>query len=196
MDEQWNNALDQVEDAYLLEAVRYRRKRRWPGVVAAVAAVLVLAVGWSVFRPQVPSEDPPGRGSMPSTNPPEQVAPGCAAGGGLWDSLLGGATSGNKGEPCDGVVGTQDSAQTYKVTVAGEVAIENALKPRYAAGEQVTVKLATVTEHFYILYVNGTEQAMDMDASDLTYTCFTFTMPAEDVLIEIEDKWVDIPTAP
>ena len=51
MNEQWNKALDQVEDEYLAEAVGYRRKRHWPGVAGAVAAVLVLAVGWSILNP-------------------------------------------------------------------------------------------------------------------------------------------------
>lgn len=84
----------------------------------------------------------------------------------------------------------------YKVELADNYPIENKLKHTYTAGEEVTVKLATMTEHYYVLYVNGVEQDMDRASSDLTFTYFTFTMPSEDVLIEIEDRWVDIPNAP
>ena len=55
MNEQWNHALDQVEDEFLMEAARYHRKRRWPGMVAA-AAVLMLAVGWWALKPRTPQE--------------------------------------------------------------------------------------------------------------------------------------------
>lgn len=84
----------------------------------------------------------------------------------------------------------------YNVEIADNYPIANKLKRTYAAGEEVTVKLETITEHYYVLSVNGVEQEMDRDASDLTYTYFTFMMPSEDVLIQIEDKWVDIPQAP
>lgn len=70
MNEQWNNALDQVEDEFLLEAVRYRRRRYWPGVAAAAAAVLVLAVGWSVLHPKTPPMVDPSTGSSSVTEPP------------------------------------------------------------------------------------------------------------------------------
>lgn len=92
-----------------------------------------------------------------------------------------------------GMVGCNKS--NYHIEIADHYPIENKLKSTYAAGEEVTVKLKTITEHYYILSVNGVEQEMDQDASDLTYTYFTFTMPDEDVLIQIEDKWVDIPPA-
>ena len=84
MNEQWNNALDQVEDEFLMEAARYRRKRHWPGVVAAAAAVLVLAVGWWIFKPQTPTEPTLGGftgSAIPTSNPPEQLAPDSAPGG-------------------------------------------------------------------------------------------------------------------
>ncbi len=82
---------------------------------------------------------------------------------------------------------------TYKVDVTGDYQLENSLKDTYEAGEQVTIKLATITEHYYVVYANSVEQPMDMDTSDLTYTYFTFTMPAEDVSVEIEGVYVDIP---
>ncbi len=91
---------------------------------------------------------------------------------------------------------TEITNTTYKVEIANNYPIENTLKSTYEAGEQITIKLATITEHYYEVYVNGVEQTMDMDTSDLTYTYFAFTMPSEDVLIEIKDVFVDIPEAP
>ena len=84
----------------------------------------------------------------------------------------------------------------YTVEIADNYPIANRLKTNYAAGEEVTVKLETITEHYYVLSVNGDEVEMDRDTSDLTYTYFTFTMPGEDVVIQIADKWVEIPPAP
>ena len=82
---------------------------------------------------------------------------------------------------------------SYKVEIADNYPIANRIKQTYAPGEAVTIKLETITEHYYVLSVNGEEVEMDRDTSDLTYTYFTFTMPGEDVLIQIEDKWVEIP---
>lgn len=97
MNEQWNNALDQVEDEFLMETARYRRKRYWPGVAAAAAAVLVLAVGWSVFKTQTPSQIPdsnPDKGAVMPTEHSDILAPGSAAPEyGLGDWLLGGSDS-------------------------------------------------------------------------------------------------------
>lgn len=58
MNEQWNNALDQVKDEYLSEAASYRRKRHWPRVIGAVAAILVLIISWSVIRSELSSIPP------------------------------------------------------------------------------------------------------------------------------------------
>ncbi len=88
------------------------------------------------------------------------------------------------------------SEKKYKVEFADADRIVNELEEAYAAGEEVTIQLETITEHYYVLLVNGEAQEMDMDASDLMYTYFTFTMPAEDVVIEIEGHSVDIPEAP
>ena len=93
-----------------------------------------------------------------------------------------------------GMVGC--SKAKYKVEIADNYPIVNKLKSTYTTGEEVTVKLETITEHYYVLSVNGEEVEMDQDTSDLTYTYFTFTMPGEDVLIHIEDKWVEIPPPP
>ena len=93
-----------------------------------------------------------------------------------------------------GMVGCNNAK--YTVEIADNYPIANKLKNTYAPGEEVTVKLETITEHYYVLSVNGDEVEMDRDTLDLTYTYFTFTMPGEDVLIQIEDKWVEIPPAP
>jgi len=90
-----------------------------------------------------------------------------------------------------------DIANTaYKVKIVDDYPIENTLASTYRAGEQVTVKLCTVTESYYRVYVNGIEQEKDRALSDDFYTYFTFTMPGEDVLIKIEEFWVDIPDTP
>lgn len=91
---------------------------------------------------------------------------------------------------------TETTKNTYMVEIADNYPIENTLKSAYEAGEQVTIKLSTITEHYYIVTVNGTELDFDRDASDMTYTYYTFTMPSKDVLIEIADVSVDIPDAP
>lgn len=89
----------------------------------------------------------------------------------------------------------EETHKVYKVEIADNYPIRNTLKSTYEAGETVTIKLDTITEHYYKVYVNGAEQAMDTAASDLTYSYYSFTMPDEDVLIEIEDISVDIPGA-
>ena len=91
---------------------------------------------------------------------------------------------------------TETTKNTYMVEIADNYPIENTLKRAYKAGEEVTIKLSTITEHYYIVTVNGTELDFDRDASDMTYTYYTFTMPSKDVLIEIADVSVDIPEAP
>lgn len=79
----------------------------------------------------------------------------------------------------------------YRVTIAEDYPIENELEESYAPGEEVSIKLQTITEHYYELYVNGEKQ--QMADSDMYYTYFTFTMPAGDATVEIRDRWVDIP---
>ena len=91
---------------------------------------------------------------------------------------------------------TKTTKNTYRVEIANNYPIENTLKSAYKAGEEVTIKLGTITEHYYIVTVNGTELDFDRDATDMIYNSYTFTMPSKDVLIEIADVWVDIPVAP
>lgn len=91
---------------------------------------------------------------------------------------------------------TETTNTTYKVKIVDDYPIENTLNNTYEAGEQVTIKLSTITEHYYIVYVNGVEQDFDRDASDMAFTYYTFTMPSKDVLIEIKDVSVDIPELP
>ena len=90
---------------------------------------------------------------------------------------------------------TETTKNTYMVEIADNYPIENTLNNTYEAGEQVTIKLSTITELYYMVYVNGVERDFDRDTSDLAYTYYTFTMPSSDVLIEIKDVSVDIPEA-
>lgn len=81
----------------------------------------------------------------------------------------------------------------YRVTVADDYPLETKLEESYRAGREVTVKLPTVTEHYYRLLVNG-ETVEKREDSNMEYTYFAFSMPESDVVIEIEDHWVAIPT--
>lgn len=104
MNEQWNNALDQVKDEYLSEAVSYRPKRHWPKVVGAVAAVLVLAVGWSILRP-TPSQTGT-TGGIPSDGiAVDGAAPGSPQGN-FGDALSGGNHQNNTNEDTPGAAGS------------------------------------------------------------------------------------------
>lgn len=88
---------------------------------------------------------------------------------------------------------SQQENATYKVTIAdSSFTLESELEERYPAGEEVTIKLPTVTEQYYTLSINGEEQ--QISSSNLTYTYFNFIMPSCDVIIEIETHSVDIPT--
>ncbi len=66
-------------------------------------------------------------------------------------------------------------------------------KEKYRAGDTVRLKLVTLTEHYYRVYVNGEE--ISRTESDLYYSFFEFVMPDKDAHIEIQDVWVDIPRA-
>ena len=83
---------------------------------------------------------------------------------------------------------------TVEITNSENYPILNELKASYRKGEKVTIELETITEHYYVLYVNGVEQSPDeTGTNDWSVTCYTFSMPAENVIITIEDRWVDIP---
>lgn len=61
MNEQWNQALSQIHDKHIAEAAS-PPPRRWPYWVGAVAAVLALAIGWSILwqgLSQTPAEPGP-----------------------------------------------------------------------------------------------------------------------------------------
>ena len=87
------------------------------------------------------------------------------------------------------------SKDLYKLTLDYPHEIENELDDKYPAGAEVTIKLSTVTEHYYTFYLNGEKQNSGI-SSDLEYTTFTFIMPDEDTVVKIEENWVDIPDAP
>ena len=89
-----------------------------------------------------------------------------------------------------------DITGEYEITVDAEHTSICDVGQFYPAGEKVIVKLPTETEHYYSLYVNGEEQQMDHNRSDMEYTYFTFIMPDCDVGIVIADHSVDIPEAP
>ena len=100
---------------------------------------------------------------------------------------------------CNGEVNNNDTVNDeheYEVTVDADHASICDVGQFYPAGEKVTVKLPTIFEHYYSLYVNGEEVRMDIDRSDMEYRYFTFVMPDCDVAIVIEDHSVDIPEAP
>ncbi len=86
-----------------------------------------------------------------------------------------------------------EKAAVYKVTVDDEHKSICEVGESYSEGEEVIVRLSAITEHYYSLYVNGVEQEMDRERSDMNGTYFVFTMPGCDVYIKIEDHWVDIP---
>ncbi|MBE6601442.1 MAG: hypothetical protein E7637_02910 [Ruminococcaceae bacterium] len=92
---------------------------------------------------------------------------------------------------------TSDSSEpfyTVKIVNSQNYSIVNPLKSSYAVGEKVTIALETITEHYYRLYVNGMEQSPDESISDdWSVTYYTFTMPAENVIVAIEDVWLEVP---
>lgn len=91
------------------------------------------------------------------------------------------------------ILGLTACDEKYEVLIADDYPVANELQKTYSAGEEVTIQLETITEHYYVLFVDGIEQKMDFSASDMAFTYFVFTMPSKDVLVEIEDHWVDIP---
>lgn len=85
---------------------------------------------------------------------------------------------------------TDATNPTYKlkVEIDSYYNIVSPLKDAYEAGELITIKLRTYTEHYYKVRLNGIKASVDPDPD---YTYFTFRMPSEDVLIEIELVPVD-----
>ena len=93
-------------------------------------------------------------------------------------------------------IGSSENPQKFKLSIIGDYAdnIVSELKGRYAAGERVAMELQTITEHYYEVTVNGTQ--IPQADSDLEYTWFVFNMPAEDTIVSITQKSVDIPPPP
>ena len=91
---------------------------------------------------------------------------------------------------------TACAQKEHKVVIADDRPIVNELKESYAPGEEVTIVLETITEQDYVLTANGANVAIDLGASDICYSYFTFSMPNKDVLLVIEERSVDIPEAP
>lgn len=86
---------------------------------------------------------------------------------------------------------TACAPREYTVTIANDYPLANEPEESYPAGDEVVILLDTITEHAYVLRVNGTE--IEPFSSDMYYTYFTFTMPKEDVTVTIEDLWISIP---
>ena len=94
----------------------------------------------------------------------------------------------------DGSQTTNDNFYTVEIANPEKNSILNELKNSYKAGEKVTIELATITEHYYVLYVNGVKQSPDQSISnDWSVTYYTFVMPAENVTVTIEDVWLELP---
>ncbi len=72
----------------------------------------------------------------------------------------------------------------------------NEIRAEYSAGETVTIKLETLTEHYYVVKVNGAEIESDSENSNLEFTYFVFTMPNCDVTLDITEQYVSIPYPP
>lgn len=70
----------------------------------------------------------------------------------------------------------------YSVTMNDEDWLYEDLKPGYAAGEEVSVKIKTATDLGFLLFVNG-ERVMPEGHIDAPYWEFIFTMPQSDVVI-------------
>lgn len=68
------------------------------------------------------------------------------------------------------------------------------VQTEYGAGEIVTLKLITVTEQYYKVFVNGV--AIPMAESNMEYSFFSFMMPDCLATVKIETVGVDIPEAP
>ena len=93
-------------------------------------------------------------------------------------------------------IGSSENPQKFKLSITGDYAdnILTELEDSYLAGEKIIIQLQTVTEHYYIVTVNGT--AIPQTDRDLEYTWFSFKMPEEDVVISITQKGVEIPPPP
>lgn len=93
-------------------------------------------------------------------------------------------------------IGSSENPQKFKLSITGNYAdnIVNELEDSYLEGEKITIQLETITEHYYVVTMNGI--TLPQAESSLEYTWFGFRMPEEDVVISITQKGVDIPPPP
>ena len=84
----------------------------------------------------------------------------------------------------------------YRVHVDAEHVSECKMKSGYRCGEEVTIQLDTITEHYYKVFADGVEVPQDNEKTNMESTYFIFIMPDHDVELMIEDHDVDIPFAP
>ena len=84
----------------------------------------------------------------------------------------------------------------HQVSVDAEHASQCKIESGYVCGDEVTIRLETITEHYYKVFADGAEVLQDDEKTDMEYTYFTFVMPDHDVDLIIEDHYVDIPLPP
>ena len=75
-------------------------------------------------------------------------------------------------------------------------AIDFEPKAEYRVGETVEIKLVTVTENYYRVFANREQVPMDEERSDMSFSYFTFIMPAEHVVVSIKSVDAIIPGSP
>ena len=80
--------------------------------------------------------------------------------------------------------------QTYKITLKTDMpdGWVHLSADRARAGETVTVGIERCTDTNYAVYFNGKEATQDPALSTNDVICFTFVMPAEDVIV-VPDEW-------
>ena len=66
-------------------------------------------------------------------------------------------------------------------------------KAEYRVGETVEIKLVTATENYYRVFANREQVPMDEERSDMSFSYFTFIMPAEHVVVSIKSVDAIIP---
>ena len=89
-----------------------------------------------------------------------------------------------------------DQSNLHQVSVDAEHASQCKIESGYVCGDEVTIRLETITEHYYKVFADGAEVLQDDEKTDMEYTYFTFVMPDHDVDLIIEDHYVDIPLPP
>lgn len=93
-------------------------------------------------------------------------------------------------------IGSSENPQKFKLQIQSDYSdnIVNELEDSYIAGEKISIQLETITEHYYVVTVNGL--TIPQADSSLEYTYFVFSMPEEDVVLSITQVGVEIPPPP